>query len=170
VAFSARQETVSLTDAKYERTQIELAGSEMKAMFLAGALGLCSVAGSASGEDTRIAIDLPPDVRTLFLEHMRTHMMSLDAVVQLMAAGKIKDAGTLARKEMAIGQGLGIGRHMPPEFRDMGFEFHRAADDFARITAEAAEPPDGAGWLRLMNGLAHVTMQCNGCHGAFRVK
>jgi hypothetical protein len=87
-----------------------------------------------------------------------------------MAAGKTKEAGAFARKEMAIGQGLGIGRHMPAEFREMGFGFHRAADDFARIAAETPEPPDAAGWSKLINGLAQVTAQCNGCHAAFRVK
>ena len=74
----------------------------------------------AKAEDSRTAVDLPPDVRTQFLEHMRTHMNALNDVVQLMAQGKIREAGSTARKEMAIGQGQGFGRYMPPEFREMG--------------------------------------------------
>jgi hypothetical protein len=142
----------------------------LAALALAVGLMLPIVSGAESADDPRTAIDLPPEVRAAFLEHMRTHMISLDGVVQLLAAGKIKQAGDLARKEMAIGQGLGIGRHMPREFREMGFEFHRAADDFSRIAGEVPEPPDAAGWSKLLDGLAKVTMQCSGCHGAFRVK
>jgi hypothetical protein len=68
--------------------------------------------------DSRTAINLPPEVRTQFLEHMRTHMTSLDNVIQLLASGKVKEAGASARKEMAIGQGSGLGRYMPQEFRE----------------------------------------------------
>jgi hypothetical protein len=133
-------------------------------------VAVAATVAAAAAEDPRVRIDLPPDVREVFLEHMRTHMTSLDGVLQLVAAGRIKEAGTLARKEMAIGQGLGIGSHMPREFREMGFEFHRAADDFARVTAAVSDPPDQEGWKALVKGLAGITMQCNGCHGAYRVR
>jgi len=142
----------------------------MRSVFLAAGLAISTVIGAAAMDDTRVVLDLPREVRTVFLEHMRSHMNSLDNVLQLMAAGKTKEAATFARKEMAIGQGLGIGRYMPAEFREMGFGFHRAADDFARLAAETPEPPDAAGWSKLINGLAQVTAQCNGCHAAFRVK
>uniref|UniRef100_Q07JI4 Cytochrome c n=1 Tax=Rhodopseudomonas palustris (strain BisA53) TaxID=316055 RepID=Q07JI4_RHOP5 len=140
-----------------------------RALFAALLLGL-SATTVAAADDPRTAIDLPPEVRTQFLEHMRTHMTSLDSVIQLMADGKLKEAGALARSEMAIGQGSGLGRHMPKEFRGMGFEFHRAADDFARITDEMVEPIDAKGWQKLVASLGKITMRCNGCHGAFRVK
>jgi cytochrome c556 len=140
-----------------------------RALLAALLLGL-SATSVAGADDPRTAIDLPPEVRTQFLEHMRTHMTSLDNVIQLMADGKFKEAGVVARREMAIGQGSGLGRHMPQEFREMGFEFHRAADDFARVTAEIAEPIDAQGWQKVVGSLGKITMRCNGCHGAFRVK
>lgn len=142
-----------------------------KVVGLLAALTLAAAAtAAAASDDPRVRIDLPPDVRETFLEHMRTHMTSLDQVLQLVGAGRVREAGVLARKEMAIGQGLGIGRHMPTEFREMGFAFHRAADDFARVTATVADPPDAAGWKALVAGLAGITTQCAGCHGAFRVR
>ena len=143
----------------------------MKSTILAGAIVLIIATGSATAEeDSRTAVDLPPDVKTQFLEHMRTHMNALNDVVQLMAQGKIREAGSTARKEMAIGQGQGFGRYMPPEFREMGFEYHRAADDFARIASEVPEPPDAAGWSKLVDGLAKITVRCNACHAVFQVK
>ena len=106
-------------------------------------------------------------MRTQFLEHMRTQENALNGVVQLMAEGKIHKAGSTARKEMAIGQGQGLGRYMPQEYREMGFEYHKAADDFARIASEVPEPPDATGWSKLVGGLAKITVRC---HAVFRVK
>ena len=143
----------------------------MRNMILTAGLVLTALATpAAKAEDSRTAVDLPPDVKTQFLEHMRTHMNALNDVVQLMSEGKIREAGSTARKEMAIGQGQGFGRYMPPEFREMGFEYHRAADDFARIASEVPEPPDAAGWSKLVDGLAKITVRCNACHAVFRVK
>ncbi len=143
----------------------------MRGILFAAALILQMAAVPASAEeDTRTAVDLPPDVKTQFLEHMRTHMNALNNVVQLMAEGKIHEAGTTARKEMAIGQGRGFGRYMPQEFREMGFEYHRAADDFARVASDVAQPPDAAEWSKLVEGLAKITVRCNACHAVFRVK
>ena len=141
----------------------------MRSLVLAAGL-LSAFAVSAAAEDNRTALDLPPDVKVQFLEHMRTHMTSLNDVIQLMSDAKIRQAGELARKEMAIGKGMGFGRYMPPEFREMGFEFHKAADDFGRVTAELPEPPDAASWSKAMNGLAQITMRCNACHATFRIK
>ncbi len=143
----------------------------MRNMILAAALIVpISAVPVAAEEDTRTAIELPADVRTQFLEHMRTHLNSLNDVMQLLAAGKIHEAGATARKEMAIGQGRGFGRYMPQEFREMGFEFHRAADDFSKIASDVSEPPDAAGWSKLVDGLAKITVRCNACHSVFRVK
>jgi len=144
-------------------------GALRRAVFSALLLGLSATAVAAA-DNLRTVIELPPEVRTQFLEHMRTHMTSLDNVIQLIADGKLKEAGVLARSEMAIGQGSGLGRHMPREFREMGFEFHRAADDFARVTDEMVEPFDAQGWQKVVASLGKITMRCNGCHVAFRVK
>ena len=143
----------------------------MRRIILKAGLVLWVLAGPAAAtDDARNAVELPPDVKTQFLEHMRTHMNALNDVVQLMAEGKIHDAGATAHKEMAIGQGQGFGRYMPPEFREMGFEYHKAADDFARIASDVSEPPDAAGWSKLVDGLAKITVRCNACHAVFRVK
>ncbi len=141
----------------------------MRTTLMAAAF-LSAFGAAAQAEDTRIALDLAPDVKAQFLEHMRTHMTSLNDVIQLMSSGRIREAGSVARSEMAIGKGTGIGRFMPPEFREMGFDFHRSADDFARMTADIAEPMDAASWSKAANGLAQITARCNACHATFRVK
>jgi hypothetical protein len=134
------------------------------------AVMLSVLAVSARAEDNRIAIDLPPDIKARFLEQMRTHMNALNDVIHLMAAGKVREAGSVASSEMATGKGKGIGRFMPPEFREMGFDYHRSAGDFARLTAEISEPMDAAGWEKAVGGVAQITARCSACHATFRVK
>jgi cytochrome c556 len=97
-------------------------------------------------------------------------MDALKDVIQLASAGKIREAGSNARNELAIGRALDIGNAIPPEFRAAGIDFQRAANDFADIAARASEPPDAADWPKLMNGLAKIATQCNACHAAFRIK
>lgn len=141
----------------------------MRSLVLAAGL-VSSFAVCAAAEDNRIAIELQPDVKAQFIEHMRDHMTSLDNVIQLMSAGRIREAGSVARTEMSFGKGKGLGRYMPPEFREMGFSFHQAADDFARISADSPEPPDAAAWAKAVSGLSQITARCNACHSTFRVK
>jgi cytochrome c556 len=141
----------------------------MRKLVLAAGL-LSAFAVSAAAEENRTPLELPPGMKEQFLEHMRTHLTSLNDVIQLMSLAKLHDAGELARKEMAVGKGGGFGRYMPPEFREMAFEFHKAADEFARVTGELPEPPDAAAWAKAANGLAQITARCNACHATFRVK
>ena len=144
---------------------------KMRTKVLALTLAITTAAAAApAAEDVRNAIDLPPDVRTQFLDHMRTHMNALDDVIRQLAQGKTRAAGATAQSEMAIGQGLGFGRYMPQEFRELGFSYHQAAGDFAKLTNDLPEPPDAAGWTKIVGGLANITTQCNACHAAFRVK
>jgi cytochrome c556 len=142
----------------------------MRTTILALLLTLGAASPVAAQEDARNAIDLPADVRVQFLDHMHTHMNSLDAVVRGLAEGKIREAGATAQKQMAVGQGRGFGRYMPDEFRQLGFAYHQAAGNFARVTEEVGDKPDAAGWAKIVGGLADITTQCNACHAVFRVK
>lgn len=140
----------------------------VKSAVLAAVLALAAL--PALAEDPRTRIDMPPEVRDQFLEHMRNHMAALDSVMQLLAAGQTKEAGALARKEMAMGQGMGFGRYMPIEFREMGMAYHRSAEEFARLTDTLADKPSAEQWRELIGGIGAITSKCAGCHGAFRVR
>ena len=113
----------------------------------AGLLWIFTV--SAAAEDTRTAIDLPPDVKVQFLEHMRTHMISLNDVIQLMSNGKIREAGALARKEMAIGKGMGFGRFMPPRVQGNRLRVSSVGGRFRRCHGRSSR---AAGCRRLVQG------------------
>jgi hypothetical protein len=65
----------------------------MRSLIVAGGL-VSALAVSAAAEDTRPA----------------ANMTSLSGVIQLMSDVQIRQAGELARKEMAIGKGMSFGR------------------------------------------------------------
>ncbi|ALK09259.1 hypothetical protein [Blastochloris viridis] len=140
----------------------------LKSTVLGLMLALASL--PAAAEDARTRLDLPPEIRELFLEEMRNHMAALDGVIQLLAAGQTKEAGALARKEMAIGRGKGIGRYMPIEFRELGLAYHRSAEEFARLTESIPAKPSAEQWVQVLGGIAAITANCAGCHGVFRAQ
>jgi cytochrome c556 len=153
------------------RTNLQLAEERgMKNSTLLAAVALVLAALPALAEDSRTRLDLPAEVRGQFLEEMRNHMAALDGVVQLLAAGQTKEAGALARKEMAMGHGKGFGRYMPIEFRELGLAYHRSAEEFTRLAEKLPANPSAEQWGELMGGLGAITANCAGCHGAFRVQ
>lgn len=127
-------------------------------------------AAAARAEDPRMAVHLPDEVRTSFLEEMRGHMDSLDDVIAALADGDVKAAGSAARRQLGIGSGKGHGRFMPREFREMGMAMHRAAFDFADAADQVGSPPSAEEWLAVVQGVRAISVQCRACHAAFRVE
>jgi hypothetical protein len=124
----------------------------------------------AVAEDPRTPIEMPPDVRSAFLEHMRHHMDSLDDVIAQLAVGDFKDAARVARDQLVPGSAVGFGRYLPVDFREMGLGMHRAAADFADVADAAAAPPTAADWRKVMEALQAIFIQYRACHSAFRVQ
>jgi cytochrome c556 len=124
----------------------------------------------AAAEDPRRPIELPPDVRGAFLEHMRHHMDSLDDVMAQLAAADFKGAAKVAREQLVPGSGAGFGRYLPVEFREMGLGMHRAAADFAEVADAVPSQPSAADWKKTMAALQAISIQCRACHSAFRLQ
>jgi cytochrome c556 len=157
-------------------------------MALRERLGICSAEGRmqwrtglwlfiafvlatpAAAEDPRTPIEMPPDVRGAFLEHMRHHMDSLDDVMAQLAAADFKEAAKVAREQLVPGSGAGFGRYLPIEFREMGLAMHRAAANFAEIADAAPAQPTSADWKKTMEALQTISVQCRACHSAFRLQ
>ncbi|MEZ5842019.1 MAG: hypothetical protein R3D02_16870 [Hyphomicrobiales bacterium] len=99
-----------------------------------GAAGLLLAAGSTLADDRQV-VELPPQVREMFLAEMRGHLADLDDVVAALAAGDFKGAAKLAEERMQIGhrmmermQGMGatpeqmeaMRQHMAQMHEQMG--------------------------------------------------
>ena len=124
----------------------------------------------AAAEDGRTPIEMPPEVRSAFLEHMRHHMDSLDDVMAQLAVADFRGAAKAAREQLVPGSGAGFGRYLPVEFREMGLAMHRAATDFAEVADAVPAQPSAADWKKTMEALQTISFQCRACHSAFRVQ
>lgn len=143
----------------------------MRRVLLAALLLASPVAVHAADvNDARMAVVLPPDIRTGFLEEMRGHMDSLDEVISAVAAADFRKAAATARTALGMGSGKGYGRHMPMEFRTMGMAMHRAALDAADVADAMPANPGAGDWARVVSALANLSSHCRGCHAAFRVQ
>jgi hypothetical protein len=123
----------------------------------------------AAAEDPRTPIEMPPDVRGAFLEHMRHHMDSLDEVMAELATD-FKAAAKVAREQLVPGSGGGFGRYLPVEFREMGLSMHRPAANFAEVADAVPAQPTPDDWEKTIKALQAISIQCRACHSAFRLR
>lgn len=122
--------------------------------------------------DTRQVVQMPePAVATLRAE-MRDNLVTLNEVLTLVVAGKVKEAGAVAEKKLGTGV-MGQhrdkpvearpGAHMPPAMHDLGRSQHQAASAFAAIAATGDRE-------KTLAALPTLNASCVSCHLAFRVR
>ncbi len=144
--------------------------------------GLCLAAPTALGDQhlRRQPISLPKDVKAIFLAQMLGHVVALDGLVTALGKGDYQAASDIAASEMGSpriadaggteGPGLGIGKHMPDEFRAIAKDFNTAANDFAALARSMPAEPTAEQHRALAASLSGITKQCRICHDAFRVE
>lgn len=152
----------------------------MKAMkphapFSLAALVLAVTAVSppaAAADDTRQLAPLPPPAEAALREEMRGNLVTLNEIVSLLAAGKVKEAGEIAERTLGMSA---MGKHrdkpmnarpgpnMPPAMHALGMSGHQDASAFAR--AAASGDRDQA--LAALPGLLNA---CVACHLAYRIR
>jgi cytochrome c556 len=154
---------------KLDRRQ-QLREGMMRFLMIALIALLITATASAAEEDLRAPIELPPDMRSAFLEHMRHHMDSFDDVITQLTAADFKGAAQVAREQLVPGSGAGFGRYLPVEFREMGLSMHRAAADFAEVADAVPAQPTAADWQKTVTALQAISVQCRACHSAFRLQ
>lgn len=133
---------------------------------------IVSFSAFAQTVDTRQLVKLPePAVETLRAE-MRDNLVTLNEIVTLVVAGKVKEAGVVAEKKLGAGV-MGQhrdkpiearpGAHMPPAMHDLGRNQHKTASAFAAITATGDRE-------KTLAALPTLNASCVSCHLAFRVR
>lgn len=145
--------------------------------------GLCALLGvltsnihaetsapAAPGSDTRIFVEMPAEAQQLMRQDMLSHLATLDAIVAALAGNDLKTAADQAEQQLgraSMGRhratGMGPGRFMPLEMRNLGWSMHDAADAFV---AEARK-----GDMRgALTALQKVTSSCVSCHAVYRTR
>ncbi len=145
----------------------------------AGLCVLLSLSGSAHAEtaapaaatgDTRVFVEMPAEAQQLMRQDMLSHLATLNAIVAALAANDLKTAADQAEQQLgraSMGRhrasGMGPGRFMPLEMRNLGWAMHDAADAFA-TEARTGDMQDALGALQ------KVTGSCVSCHAVYRTR
>lgn len=125
---------------------------------------------AAPAADARQFVEMPAQAQQLMRQDMLSHLATLNAIVAALASNDLKTAADQAEQQLgraSMGRhratGMGPGRFMPLEMRNLGWAMHDAADAFA---AEAR-----TGNLQsALNALQKVTGSCVSCHAVYRTR
>lgn len=128
--------------------------------------------GSLAADDARELAPMPAAAQASLRDEMLGNLRALNDIIGLIAAGQVKEAGTLAEQELgysAMGKNRRLpfearpGAHMPAAMHQLGMEGHAAASQFARIAAEGDRD-------RTLAALPSLMGACVACHHAYRIR
>lgn len=123
-------------------------------------------------EDHRQLVAMPAPAQAAQRADMLDHLAALNEILGYAAEGKWAEAGETAEKrlgESSMGKyrvalrGQGPGRFMPEGMRQLGWNQHSAASQFARIAKEG-DP------AKSLAALQQLTQSCVACHMSYRTR
>lgn len=122
------------------------------------------------GDDPRQLVSMPAEARALMRQDMLDHLSTLNEVVGHLANNNLTAAAEVAETRMgnsSMGKhrasGMGPGRFMPLEMRNLGWNMHAAASEFS---ATAKQGDISAAYRALQN----ITASCIACHYSYRTR
>lgn len=134
--------------------------------------------------DSRQNVEMPLQMKQMFLKNMRGHMEALDQIIASLAAEDLSAAADIAETALGLGHGVarqcddndkshkqsamdknhkGFGLFMPSEMKVMGMGLHHAANEFATVAREG-------NMGEAYKALRQVSASCIACHRSFRVQ
>lgn len=126
----------------------------------------------ALAQDPRQLVELPAPAQATLRAEMRDNLVTLNEILSLVVAGKVKEAGEVAEKKLgtgAMGQHRDKplearpGPHMPPAMHDLARAGHKAASAFAAVAATGDRE-------KTLAALPTLNSSCLSCHLAFRIR
>ena len=125
--------------------------------------------GSSDG-DLRQLVSMPDQARELMRKDMLDHLSALNEIIGYLAENNLDAAADVSETRMgrsSMGKhrstGMGPGRFMPLEMRNLGWGMHDAASEFSKIAKQ--------GDLKnAYSALQKVTSSCVACHYSYRTR
>ena len=120
--------------------------------------------------DLRILVEIPEKPRLILQEDMLDHLAVLNEINHFLGKNDLKSAAEVA--ESGMGQSLlskyqnedmRPGRYMPKEMREIGWELHNAATQFAKVARQG-------NLQKTMLAYHRITGACVACHYSFRTR
>ena len=123
-----------------------------------------------SADDPRQLVTMPDQARALMRQDMLDHLSTLNEIIGHLARNNLAAATEVAENRMgnsSMGKhrasGMGPGRFMPLEMRNLGWTMHAAASEFANVAREGDVTAAYA-------ALQQVTTACITCHYSYRTR
>lgn len=144
----------------------------LRSSFTLAVLTVLGFSAAAAAQDARQLVKLPAAAEETLRQEMRDNLVTLNELLTLTLAGKVKEAGEVAEKKMGtstMGQHRNKplearpGPHMPAAMHDLGRQGHQAATAFAAIAATGNRE-------KTLAALPSLNAACISCHLAFRVR
>ena len=125
---------------------------------------------SSSGGDTRQLVSMPDQARELMRKDMLDNLSVLNEIIGYLASNNLDAAADVAETRMGRssmgkhrGTGMGPGKFMPLEMRNLGWGMHDAATEFSKIAKQ--------GDLKsAYSALQKITSSCVACHYSYRTR
>jgi len=120
--------------------------------------------------DLRQLVSMPDKARQLMRKDMLDHLAALNEIIGYLAEIKLDAAADVAETRMGKssmgkhrGSGMGPGRFMPLEMRNIGWGMHESATEFSLVAKK--------GDLKsAYSALQKVTGSCVACHYSYRTR
>lgn len=125
---------------------------------------------SFSGGDTRQLVSMPDQARELMRKDMLDNLSAINEIIGYLASNDLAAAADVAETRMGRssmgkhrGTGMGPGKFMPAEMRNLGWGMHDAATEFSKVAKQ--------GDLKsTYSALQQVTSSCVACHYSYRTR
>jgi len=130
---------------------------------------------TASDEDTREFVELPPMMQAHMLANMRDHLVALDEILGELSDGNVDAAAAIAEKRLGMSSlslhgAEHLAPYMPKAMRDIGTQMHRAASRFVVVAQDAELNPGKESQHKVYRALRNITRNCNACHQGYRIR
>ena len=125
---------------------------------------------NSSGGDLRQLVSMPDQAREFMRKDMLDHLSALNEIIGYLASNNLDAASDVAETRLGRssmgkhrGTGMGPGRFMPLEMRNLGWSMHDAASEFSKIAKQ--------GDLKsAYSAFQKVTSSCVACHYSYRTR
>lgn len=125
---------------------------------------------NSSNKDLRQLVSMPDEARELMRKDMLDHLSALNEIIGNLASNDLAAASDVAETRLGRssmgehrGTGMGPGKFMTSEMRNLGWSMHDAASEFSKVAKEDD--------LKSAYGaLQKITSSCVACHYNYRTQ
>jgi len=120
--------------------------------------------------DFRTFVEIPDKQRKILQEDMLDHLAVLNEINRYLAENNLNTAADVAESGMGRSllskyqnEDMRPGRYMPREMREIGWELHNAATQFAKVARQG-------NLQEVLQAYHRITSACVACHYSYRTR